>query len=88
MSIPVLPFPIARGTTRGIGTCLTHSPSPKQRLRYRSGEWVLSSQLRQHYDTGGEALVGPQIDEVSAYLRQGKRCRPPYVAGNKEPPLR
>ena len=46
-----------------------------------------NSQLRQHYDTG--VLVGPQIDEVSAYLRQSKRRRPPYVTGNlKEPPSR
>ena len=68
MSILVLPFPIARSTTRGIGTSLIHSSSLQQQLRYRSGEWVPNSQLRQHYDTGGEVLVGPQIDEVSAYL--------------------
>ena len=86
MSIPVLPFQVAHGTTRGIGTCLIHSSSLQQRLWYR-GEWVLGSLLKQHSHrqrSAGCAAIG----EVSAYLRQGKRCRPPYVAGNKEPPLR
>ena len=49
---------------------------------------MLGSRPRQHYGTGEEALVGPQIGEVSAYLRKGKRRRPPYVVGNKEPSLR